>query len=87
MSGNVPVSEVIESLQAQVEELKVIASEYQATRDFVQPETTTTTSDLTIQKELEELKVKCHKAEYRIHILCRALDEKDRMLKVMSAKQ
>jgi hypothetical protein len=26
MSGNVPVSEVIESLQAQVEELKVIAS-------------------------------------------------------------
>ncbi|KAG2184924.1 hypothetical protein INT43_000837 [Umbelopsis isabellina] len=87
MSRSVPVSEVIESLQAQVEELKFIASEYQSTKDVDQQETKTTMSDLTIQKELEELKIKYAKSEYRIEMLCRALDEKDKVIKTLSTQQ
>ncbi|KAJ2958655.1 hypothetical protein NQZ79_g5784 [Umbelopsis isabellina] len=87
MSGSIPVSEVIESLQAQVEELKLISSEYQSSKDVDQKEIKTTMSDFIIRKELEELKSKYAKAEYRIQMLCRALDGRDKMIKALSARQ
>jgi hypothetical protein len=38
-------------------------------------------STVSLQQELQELKVKYDKANYRIEMLCRALDEKDLLLK------
>ncbi|KAG2173067.1 hypothetical protein INT44_007040 [Umbelopsis vinacea] len=87
MAADTPVSDVIKSLQEQVEELKMIAAEYQngTTSKHVDDATPAAgvESTISLQQELQELKVKYDKANYRIEMLCRALDEKDFLLKSM----
>ena len=105
MATDTPVSDVIKSLQAQVEELKMIAAgklqsleqmhptlmvnsvwflEYQngSTSKHVDAAPAAgAESTISLQQELQELKIKHDKANYRIEMLCRALDEKDLLLK------
>ncbi|CAO3697011.1 unnamed protein product [Umbelopsis ramanniana] len=84
MATDTPVSDVIKSLQSQVEELKTIAAEYQngSTSKHVDAAPDAgAESTISLQQELQELKIKHDKANYRIKMLCRALDEKDLLLK------
>ncbi|GAB5591253.1 hypothetical protein Unana1_06153 [Umbelopsis nana] len=81
-AANTPVSDAIHSLQSQIEELKAIAAEYQSENNSTRVDTApSAASDPSLLKELEELRVKYAKANYRIEFLCRALDEKNKLLK------
>ncbi|CEP16581.1 hypothetical protein [Parasitella parasitica] len=71
--SSTPVNVAIKALQRQVDQLKRIVS-----KSDDEPITQDDSSNEVLHQEIKELRIQNEKAEYRIKILLRALEEKDK---------
>ncbi|CEG82114.1 hypothetical protein RMATCC62417_16236 [Rhizopus microsporus] len=75
--SNTPVSVAIKALQTQVEQLKRIVNNKNTKEQDSSNSTSNEAEVQSLKKEIQELKTANDKAEYRIKMLLRALEERD----------
>ncbi|CAO3663779.1 hypothetical protein G6F70_002295 [Rhizopus microsporus] len=75
--SNTPVDVAIKALQTQVEQLKRIVNNKNTNEQNSNNSTSNEAEVQSLKKEIQELKTANDKAEYRIKMLLRALEERD----------